>query len=62
MLELYHYDRSTAAQKIQIALAENARPSFEAGVKRWGDDTSKECAKFAAEAFPTLKSLWEAAG
>lgn len=38
-----------------------ARPSFEAGVTSWGDDTSPERAKYAADAFPTLKTLWEEA-
>lgn len=38
-----------------------ARPSYAEGVKRWGDDTSDKRAKYAADAFPTIKSLWEAA-
>ena len=38
-----------------------ARPSFAEGVKRWGDDTSAKRAGYAADAFATLKSLWEAA-
>ena len=47
MLQFHHYDRSTAAQKIRIALAEKGL---------------EKRVKFAAETFPTLKSLWEAAG
>ena len=31
-----------------------ARPSYEEGVMRWGDDTSPKRKKFAADAFPTL--------
>ncbi len=38
-----------------------ARPSYDAGVTQWGDDTSKKRAKFSADAFPTLEALWEAA-
>lgn len=38
-----------------------ARPSFEEGVTRWGDDTSPERARFAADAFPVLEALWHAA-
>jgi glutathione S-transferase len=38
-----------------------ARPSFAAGVTDWGDDTSTKRAQYSADAFPTLKSLWEAA-
>jgi glutathione S-transferase len=38
-----------------------ARPSFAEGVTRWGDDTSAKRAQYAADAFPTIKSLWEAA-
>jgi len=37
------------------------RPSFAEGVRRWGDNTSKKRAKFAADAFPKIKSLWQAA-
>jgi glutathione S-transferase len=38
-----------------------ARPSYAEGVERWGDDTSSKRAKYAADAFPTIKSLWQAA-
>ena len=38
-----------------------ARPSFEEGVARWGNETSAKRARFAADAFPTIKRLWEAA-
>ena len=38
-----------------------ARTSYAEGVKRWGDDISEKRAKYAADAFPTIKSLWEAA-
>ena len=37
-----------------------ARPSYAEGVTRWGDDTSAKRAKYAADAFPTLESLWKA--
>lgn len=36
-----------------------ARPSYAEGVKNWGDNTSAKRAKYAADAFPTLKALWE---
>ena len=39
-----------------------ARPSFFEGVTNWGDDTSEKRARYSAEAFPTLKRLWEDAG
>ena len=38
-----------------------ARPSFKEGVTSWGDDTSPQRAKFAADAFPVLEALWHAA-
>lgn len=38
-----------------------ARPSYKAGVTDWGDNTSPKRRKFAAEAFPVLESLWNAA-
>jgi len=38
-----------------------ARPSFAKGVTDWGDDTSAKRARYSADAFPTLKHLWEAA-
>ena len=38
-----------------------ARPSYAEGVERWGDDTSSKRGKYAADAFPTIRSLWEAA-
>lgn len=38
-----------------------SRPSYTAGVSDWGDGTSNKRAKYAADAFPTLKALWETA-
>ena len=38
-----------------------ARPSYAAGVTDWGDNTSPKRKKYAAEAFPVLESLWQAA-
>lgn len=38
-----------------------SRPSFTEGVRQWGDDTSDRRSKYAADAFPVIKSLWEAA-
>lgn len=38
------------------------RPSYAAGVRDWGDDTSSKRAQYSDDAFPTLKALWEAAG
>lgn len=38
-----------------------SRPSYAAGVERWGDQSSAERRRFAAEAFAVIESLWEAA-
>ena len=35
-----------------------ARPSYDAGVTQWGDDTTSKRKQYAEEAFPKLKSLW----
>ncbi len=35
-----------------------SRPSYAAGVERWGDHSSAERRQYAAEAFAVLESLW----
>ena len=47
MLELYHFDRSTAARKIRLAIVD------------WGDTTSQKRVELGTQAFPKLKQLWD---
>ncbi len=38
-----------------------SRPSYAAGVEDWGDHSSAQRDRYAARAFPVIKTLWEAA-
>jgi len=37
-----------------------SRPSYEQGIGRWGEATAAERVRYAAEAFPTIQTLWNA--
>ena len=47
MLELYHFDRSTAARKIRLAIVD------------WSDTTSQKRVGLGIQAFPKLKQQWD---